>query len=78
MRWEGHVARMGDMRNAYNVLVGKYEGKRLLGRPRCRWKDTIRIDLREIVWKVGEWMHLAEDRDQLRAFVKTVMNIRVL
>jgi hypothetical protein len=50
MRWAGHVARMGEKRNAYRILVGKPEGKRPLGRPRCRWDHTSRMDLREIEW----------------------------
>jgi hypothetical protein len=53
MRWAGHIACMGKMRNAYNILVGKPEGKRPLGRPRCRWKN-IRMDIKEIRWEVGE------------------------
>jgi hypothetical protein len=52
MRWAGHVARMGETRNAYRILVGKLEGKRLLGRPRRRWVDNIKMDLREIGWDV--------------------------
>jgi hypothetical protein len=52
------------MRNSYNILIWKTEGKRLLGRPRHRWEDSIRMDLREIVWEVVEWIHLAEDRDR--------------
>jgi hypothetical protein len=75
MGFAGHVARMGEMRNAYNILVGKPEGKKPFGRPRCRW-DNIRMDVREIGWKVVEWMHLAQDRDQCRAVVNTVMNLR--
>jgi hypothetical protein len=54
-RWAGNVTRMGVMRNAYNVLVGKPKGRRPLGRPRRRWEDNVRLDLREVV----EWMHLA-------------------
>jgi hypothetical protein len=61
------------MRNAYSVLVGKPEGKRPLGRSRRRWRDSIRMHLRKMVW--GEWMHLAQDRDQWRAVVNTVMNL---
>jgi hypothetical protein len=64
MRWAGHVARMGKTRNAYRILVGKPEGKRLLGRPRRRWVDNIRIDLREIGWDGMDWIDLAQDRDQ--------------
>jgi hypothetical protein len=55
---------MGEMRNECNILVGKPERKRPLGRPRCRWGTNIRIDLREIGWKVVGWMRPAEDRDQ--------------
>jgi hypothetical protein len=57
--------------------VGKLEGKRSLGRPRRRWVDNIKIDLREIGWDGMDWIDLAQDRDQLRAFVNTVMNLRV-
>jgi hypothetical protein len=68
---------MGAMRNTYNILVGKPERKRPLGRPRRRWESNIRIYLREIGWKGGNWMHLAQDRDQLRAVVNTVVKLRV-
>jgi hypothetical protein len=68
---------MGEKRNAYRILVGKPEGKRLLGRPRRRWVDNINIDLREIGWDGIDWIDLAQDRDQWRALVNTVMNIRV-
>jgi len=69
MRWAGHVAHKGEMRNAYNILVGKSEGKRPLERPRCRWADYIRMDLREIEWEVVDWIHLGQDRYQWRALV---------
>jgi hypothetical protein len=59
MRWAGHVARMGEMRNAYKILVGKLEGKRWLGRPMRRWTDNIRLDLRKIGWEDVDWIHLA-------------------
>jgi hypothetical protein len=78
MRWAGHVARVGEERNVYKVLVGKPEGKRPLGRPRRRWENGIRIDLREIGWRSVDWIHLAQDRDRWRAVVNTVMNLRVL
>jgi hypothetical protein len=66
-------------RNAYRILLGKLEEKRPLGRPRCRWVDNIKIDLREIVRNCVDWIDLAEDRDhQWRALVNTVMNLRVL
>jgi hypothetical protein len=58
MRWAGHVARMGEKRNADRILVGKPEGKRLLARPRCRWVDNIKMDLREIGWDGVEWSGL--------------------
>jgi hypothetical protein len=78
MRWAGHVARMVEERKLYNVLVGNPEGKRPLGRPRRRWEDGIRMDLREIGWGSVEWIQLAKDRDRWRALVNTVMNLRVL
>jgi hypothetical protein len=68
---------MGDMRNAYNILVGKPEGKRSLGRPMCRWEDNIRMDLREIRWEVVNWVHLDQFLDQWQAVVNTVMNLGV-
>jgi hypothetical protein len=77
MRWAGHVARMGEKRNAYRILVGDPEGKRPLGRPRRRWVDNIKIDLREIGWDGGDWIDLAQNRDHWRALVKAVMNLRV-
>jgi hypothetical protein len=64
MRLAGHVARMWENRNAYRILVGKPEGKRPLGRPRRRWKDNIRMDLREIGWGGVGWIDLVVDRDQ--------------
>jgi hypothetical protein len=77
MRWAGHVARMGENRNAYRILVGKPEGKRPLRRPRRRWVDNIEMDLREIGWEGLDWIDLAQDRGQWRALVNTVMNLRV-
>jgi hypothetical protein len=77
MRWAGHVARMGEKRTAYRILVGKPEGKRPLGRPRRRWVDNIKMDLREIVSDGADWMEMAQDRDQWRALVNTVLNLRV-
>jgi transcription termination factor 2 len=77
MRWAGHVARMGEKRNAYRIFVGKLEGKRPLGRPRRRWVDNIKMDLREIGWDGMDWIDLAQDRDQWRALVNMVMNLRV-
>jgi hypothetical protein len=68
---------MGEARNAYYSFVGKSEGKRPLGRPRSRCKDNIRMNLREMGWEGLHCMHLAQDRDQWRAVVNTVMNLRV-
>ena len=66
MRWVGHVACMGEGRGVHRVLVGKSEGKTQLGRPRLRWEDNIKMDLRE-VGGGGDWMELAQDRDRWRA-----------
>jgi hypothetical protein len=68
---------MGDRRYAYRILVGKPEGKRPLGRPRCRWVDNIKMDFREIGWDGMDWIDLVEDRDHWRALVNTVVNLRV-
>ncbi|KAJ4442648.1 hypothetical protein ANN_04237 [Periplaneta americana] len=76
LRWAGHVARMGESRNAYRVLVGRPEGKRPLGRPRRRWEDDIKMDLREIGYDGRDWINLAQDRDQWRAYVRAAMNLR--
>ncbi|PNF15776.1 hypothetical protein B7P43_G10443 [Cryptotermes secundus] len=62
MIWSGHVARMGEKRNAYRILVGKPEGSRTLVRPRCRWVDNIKMDLREIGWDGMNWIDLADDK----------------
>jgi hypothetical protein len=77
MRWAGHVARMGEKRNANRILVGKPEGRRPLGRPRRRWVDNIKMDLREIGWYDVDWVDLAQHRGHWRALVNTVMNLRV-
>jgi hypothetical protein len=77
MKWAGHVARMGEKTNAYRMLVGNPEGKRPLGRPRRRWVDNIKMDLREIGWDGMNWIDLAQDRDQWRALVNAVMNLRI-
>ena len=77
LRWTEHVARMDQSRNEYRVSVGKPEGKRPLGRPRRRWEHNIKMDLREVDCDPGEWIDLAEDRDQWRAYVRAVMNLRV-
>jgi hypothetical protein len=71
MRWAGHVARLGE------ILVENPEGKRPLERPRRRWVDNIKMDLREIGWDGGHWIDLAQNRDQWRALVRAIMNLRV-
>ena len=68
---------MEKSRNAYRLLVGKPEGKRSLRRRRRRWEDNIKMDLREVGCDLGDWIDLAEDRDQLRAYVRAVMKLRV-
>jgi hypothetical protein len=75
MRWAGHMARMGEGRNVYSVLVGKPEGKRPLEKPSRRWEDGIKMDLREIGWGGVEWIHLAQDGNRWRAVVNAVMNL---
>jgi hypothetical protein len=77
MRWGWHMARMGEVRGAYNILVGRPEGRRPLGRPRRRWEDNIKMDPREIGFGDVDWIHLAQDRDRWRALVNTVMNLWV-
>jgi hypothetical protein len=77
MRWVGHVARMGEKRNVYGLLVGKPERKRLLGRPRRRWVDNIRMDLGEVEWGDVDWIGLAQDRNRWRVLVNSVLNLRV-
>jgi hypothetical protein len=67
----------GEKRYAYRKLVGNPEGKRPLGRPRRRWVDNIKMELKEIGWDGREWINLAQDRDQWRALVNAVMNLRV-
>jgi hypothetical protein len=68
---------MGAKRNTYSILVGKPEGNKPLRRPRHRWEKNVKMDLREIGWSGMDWIHLAQDRDQWRALVNTVMNLRV-
>jgi len=77
MRWDGHVAHMGEERGVYRVLVGKLEGRRPLGRPRCRWVDNIRMDLREVGCGCMDWIGLAQDWDRCRTLMSVVMNLRV-
>jgi hypothetical protein len=77
MRWAGHVARLGEGRGVYRVLVGRPEGERPLGRPGRRWEDNIKLDFREIGIDGANWIWLAQDRVQWRACVYTVMKVRV-
>jgi len=77
MRWMGHVASMGEGRGVYRVLVGWPEGKRPLGRPRCRWEDNIKMDLGAIGINDVNWICLAQDSVQWQTFVNMVMNLRV-
>jgi hypothetical protein len=77
MRGAGHVARVEEGRGVYRALIGRSEGKRPLGRRRRRWEDNIKLDLREIGIDVANWIRLAQDKVWWRAFVSTVMNLRV-
>jgi hypothetical protein len=77
MKWAEHVARMGEKRNAYRLLVGRPGGRRPLGRPRRRWFDYIRMDLVEVGWSDVDWIGLVQDRDRWRALVNSVLNLRV-
>jgi hypothetical protein len=74
MKWAGHVACMGERRGVCRVLVGKPEGNRPLGRPRCRWEDNIKMDLQEVGCRDVDWIELAQDTDSWRALA--VMNLR--
>jgi hypothetical protein len=76
-RLAGRVARFGAKRNADRSLVGKPEGKRPLGMAKCTWQDNIKMDLIELGWGGMDWIDLAHDRDQWRAVMNTVMNLRV-
>jgi hypothetical protein len=77
MRWAGHGARMGEGRGVYRVLFGRSESKIPLGRPRCRWEDNIKMDLRDLGIDGANWTQLAQDRVQWRACVNMVINLRV-
>jgi hypothetical protein len=74
-RWAGHVARMGEKKYAYRILVGRPEGRRQLERPRRRWEDNTKMDLQEVGWGM-DWIELAQDKDRWRALVNAVMNLR--
>jgi len=78
MRWAGHVARMGERRGECRVSVGKPEGKRLLGRPKLRWEDNIKMDLQEVGCEGMDWIGLAQDRDRWRDLVNALVNLRIL
>jgi len=78
IRWAGHVARMGEERRVYRVLVENPEGRRPLGRPRRRWVNNIRMDLQEVECGYMDWSGLAQDRDRWRTLMSAVMNLRVL
>jgi hypothetical protein len=77
LRWAAHVARIGERRGAFRALVGKPDGRRPFVRPRHRWKDDIKMDLREDGWEGMDWINLAQDRNRWRALVNAVMNLRV-
>ena len=77
MRWAGHIARTGERRAVYRVLVGKPEGKRSLGRARHRWENNIKMDLQEVGCGGTDWIELAQNRDRWRALVNAVLNLRV-
>jgi hypothetical protein len=77
MRWADHVARIGEKRNTYRLLVGKPEGKRPLGRLRHRWVDNISMELGEVGWSDVDWIGLAQDRNRWRALVNSVLSLQV-
>jgi hypothetical protein len=75
--WGRRGTCIGEKRNVYRLLVGKPEGKRPLGRRRCRWRDNIKMDLLEVEFSVVDWIGLAQDRCRWSALVNSVMNLRV-
>jgi hypothetical protein len=77
MRWPWHVARMGEKPVTYRILVGRPQGRGPLERPRLRWEDNIKMDIREVGWVGMDWIELAQDRNRWRALVNAVMNLRV-
>jgi hypothetical protein len=68
---------MGERRDIYRILVGRPEGKRLLGRPRCRWEDNVKMDLQEVEYGCMGWIELAQDRDRWRALVNAIMDLQI-
>ncbi|KAJ4440592.1 hypothetical protein ANN_08738 [Periplaneta americana] len=78
LRWAGHVARMSESRNAYRVLFERPERKRPLGRPRRRWKDNIKMDLRKVGYVGRDWINPAQDRDRCRTYVRVAMNLKIV
>jgi hypothetical protein len=76
MRWAGHVARIGEKRNTYRLLVGKPEGRRPLGRRRRSWLNNIRMDLVEVGWGDVNWIGLAQDTDRWRVLVNSVLSLQ--
>jgi len=77
MRWAGHVARMGEERGVYRVLLGKTKGKRPMGRPRLRWVVNIRMDLQDVGRGYMDWIELTQDRKSWQTLVSAVINLRV-
>jgi hypothetical protein len=77
MKWTGHVAHKGEKKNVYMIVMAKPEGKRTKGRIRRRWEDNIKMDVREMGWGSMDWIDLPLDRDQWRALLNTVMNLRI-
>jgi len=77
MRWAGHVARTGEERGVYRVLVGKPGGKTPMGKSRRRWVDNIRMDLQEVGCGYMDWIGLSQDKDGWRTLVSALMNLRV-
>jgi hypothetical protein len=77
LRWAGYVARLGEERGAYRILVGRPEGRRQLWRPRRRWEDNIKMEIREVGCGGMNWIELAQDRDRWRDIVNAVINLRV-
>ena len=77
LRWARHVTRMVNERGAWKLLVGKPEEKRPIGRPRMRWENNIKHDLRALDYSGDDWKSLAEDREVCRAYVHAAINLRV-